>query len=425
MRARALLLGIGATFFVSLLMAADWPQWRGPQRNGISKETGLLKEWPAGGPKLLWQVKDLGGGYSTPAIVGNRLYVMANEGMQDEFVICLDVNNGQRVWKVRIGDVGPNPMGNNYFGARSTPTVDGNLLYALGSNGHLACLETASGNTRWQKNLRTDFGGKPGRWAYAESPLIDGDVLACTPGGPQATLVALNKQTGDLIWTSPIPEGDEAAYASIIIVQAGGIKQYVQFLQKGIVGVDAKTGKPLWRYDKTATGSPANIPTPVARDVRVYSASGRAGGALVELKAAQGAVEAVEVYAGGHLPSAIGGAIELDGHLYGTNSQGLRCVDFATGSIKWQERGVGAGSLCFADGRLYVHGEGNGEVALVEATPEAYREKGRFTPPDRPTERGQPAGRSWAYPVVANGRLYIRDLTSLWCYDVKGTGGSK
>src|SRR5687767_12366996 len=264
--------------------ADDWPQWRGPNRDGISKETGLLKQWPEDGPKLLWQVNDLGDGYSTPAVVGERLYLMSNKGADDEFVQALNVADGKPAWTTRIGKVGPN-KGPPYPGARSTPTVDGDVLYALGSDGDLACLTVADGQVRWRKNLRSDFGGRPGNWAYAESPLVDGDVLVCTPGGEQATLVALNKKTGEVVWKSAVPGGDEAGYASVIVVDAAGVRQYVQFLQKGLVGVDAKTGKFLWRYDKTAENSPANIPTPVAQAGLVYSAAARSGGGLVKLTA--------------------------------------------------------------------------------------------------------------------------------------------
>jgi outer membrane protein assembly factor BamB len=400
--------------------AADWPQWRGPQRDGKSAETGLLKEWPKEGPQLLWQIKDIGDGYSTPSVVGDRLYLISNRGMGNEFVQALSVADGKEIWKTTIGKVGPNE-GPQYPGTRSTPTIDGELLYALGSDGDLVCLETESGKERWHKSLRTDFGGQPGKWAYAESPLIDGDVLVCAPGGAKATIVALDKKTGETRWESAIPEGDQAAYASAIIVEADGVKQYVEFLGKGLVGVDAKTGKPLWRYEKTAQGSPANIPTPVSFENLVYSAAGRSGGGLVRLKVAGDVVDVEEVYFTPKLPTAIGGAILSEGHLYGTNGQGLLCADLKTGDIKWQERGVGAGSICLADGRLYVHGE-NGEVALVEATPEAYREKGRFTPPEAP-KKGP--GKPWAYPVVANGRLYIRDMGTLWCYSVKETAAAK
>jgi outer membrane protein assembly factor BamB len=399
--------------------AADWPQWRGPGRDGLSKETGLLRAWPQDGPKLLWQLKAIGGGYSTPAVVGRRLYVLSNKGLQDEFVQARQVKDGKKVWSVRIGKVGAPKQMPSYPAARSTPTVEGDALYALGSDGDLFCLETADGKERWHKNLRTDLNGKPGRWAYAESPLIDGDTLVCTPGGKKATLVALNKKTGNVIWECAVPGGDAAAYASVVIVTAGGVKQYVQFLEKGVVGVDAESGKFLWRYAKTGTGSPANIPTPVAHDGYVYSASSMAGSGLVKLQAKDGNVTAEQVYYNRSLPNAIGGTVLVGDYLYGTGLRGLLCVEFKTGKVKWQDQCVGAGSVCYADGRLYVHGE-NGDVALVEATPDGYHEKGRFTLPDQP-KRG--VSRAWAYPVVANGRLYIRDLGALWCYEVKGAKG--
>jgi outer membrane protein assembly factor BamB len=409
--------GVCVLLQASGAFSADWPQWRGPQRNGISRETGLLKEWPKEGPKLLWQAKEIGFGYSTPAVVGQRIYLLSNQGADNESVHALDARDGKPVWSTRIGKVGNPDQQPAYPGARSTPTVDGALLYALGSDGDLACLETSTGKVRWQKNVRAQFGGRPGVWAYSESPLIDGNAVICTPGGSEATLVALNKRTGDVIWKSAVPGGDEAAYASAIVVEAGGVKQYVQFLQKGVVGVDARTGKFLWRYDRTAQGSPANIPTPVAHDGYVYTASSRGGGGLVRLKVSQGAVEAEPVYFATKLPTSIGGAVHVGGYLYGTTGAALLCAEFSTGTVKWEDRSVGPGALCYADGRLYVYGE-NGNVALVEATPEAYRERGRFTPPD-PPERGR--SRSWAYPVVANGRLYIRDLSTLWCYDVRAT----
>ena len=396
------------------LRADDWPQWRGPGRDGISKETGLLKEWPENGPKLLWQAKDLGEGYSTPAVVGERLYVISNKGLDNEYVEARSVADGKPVWTTRVGKVGNPDQRPSYPAARSTPTVDGDALYVLGSDGDIAALDLASGKPRWQKNIRKEFGGKPGVWAYSESPLIDGDVLVCTPGGAEATLVALNKKSGDVIWKCAVPGGDAAGYASAIVVNAEGQKQYVQFLGKGLVGVDAKTGKFLWRYDRAAKGSPANIPTPIGHDGYVYNSASRSGGALVKVASADGKVE--QIYFDPKLPNAIGGAVLVNGHLYGT-SQVLVCADFKTGKVKWTERGVGAAAICYADGRLYIHGE-NGDVALVEATPEEYRERGRFTPPDQP-DRGP--SKAWAYPVIANGRLYFRDMNSLWCYDIKGS----
>jgi outer membrane protein assembly factor BamB len=405
-----------SAFFICLLTlhAGDWPQWRGPARDGISSEKGFLREWPKEGPKLVWQLKDIGSGYSTPSVVDDRLYLMSNEGMDNEFVFALQAADGKRLWSTPVGKVGPND-GPQYPAARSTPTVELDVLYALGSDGDLACVAKGDGKVQWKKNLRTDFGGKPGKWAYSESPLVDGDVVVCTPGGEQATMVALNKKTGDVIWKSAVPGGDQAAYSSVIIVNTAGVKQYVQFLEKGLVGVDAKTGKFLWRYNKTAQGSPANIPTPIAQDGYIYSGTGRGGGGLIKLKSAEGKFEPEQIYFTPKLPTAIGGGVLLNGHLYGTTGQGLLCAEFTSGNVKWQERSIGAGSLCAAEGLLYLHGE-NGDVALVEASPEAYREKGRFTPPNQP-ERGN--SKAWTYPVLANGKLYIRDLAPLWCYDVR------
>lgn len=392
--------------------ADDWPQWRGPSRDGISKETGLAKHWPEQGPPLLWKVEHLGSGYSTPAVVGERLYLQSDDS-EREFVKCLATSDGSQIWSTPLGKVAPN-QGPQYPGTRSTPTVDGKLLYALGSDGDLACVETETGVIRWQRNLRSDFGGKPGKWAYSESPLIDGDALICAPGGSKATMVALNKNTGDLIWKCEIPGGEEAAYASAIVHEIQGIRQYIQFLQNGLVGVEAKNGKFLWRYDKTAQSSPANIPTPIAHGSHVYSASARGGGGLIELEFNDDGVDVRPIYSGPKLPTSIGGAVRVGEHLYGTTGQALLCVEFLTGEILWEERSVAPGSLCFADGHLYIHGE-NGDIGLVKATPDGYQEKGRFTPAGQP-DRGR--GRAWTYPVIANGRLYIRDLGVLWSYDI-------
>ena len=421
----ARLIAACALLFLTVPTSADdWPQWRGPNRDGISKETGLLKQWPEKkGPKLLWESRDVGDGYSTPSVVGERLYVMGSKGMNDEFVRAMNVADGKEVWSTRVGKVGPNVPAMNYPGSRSTPTVDGQFVYALGSDGDLVCLERDTGKIKWQKSLRTDFGGKPGAWAYSESVLVDGDAVVCTPGGAQATLVALNKNTGDVIWKSVVPpegkEGDEAAYSSVIAADLAGVRQYVTFVKDGLVGVDAKTGKFLWRYAATAKGSPANIPTPVVQGDLVYSATARGGGGLVRIKRDGDNFIPEQVYFDNKLPNQIGGTVLVDKHLYGTRDRALMCVEFNTGQVKWTDRGVGAGSVLYADGRLYIHAEAeDGEVALVEASPEAYKEHGRFTPRED-MERGGKA-KAWAYPVVANGKMYVRDWGVLWCYDVKG-----
>ncbi len=398
----------------------DWPQWRGPARTGVSKETGLLRQWPKGGPKLLWERKDIGGGYSTPAVVGDRIYLMT-DSKGEESVQALDVKDGSKVWATRVGKVGAN-KGPQYPGTRSTPTVDGERIYALGSDGDLVCLEKDGGKQVWTKNLKKDFGGRPGMWAYSESVLIDGDVLVCTPGGKTATLVALKKKDGEPIWKCAVPGGDAAGYASAIVVEVGGVRQYVQFLHDGLVGVDAKSGKFLWRYDETKDEA-ANIPTPVFHDGCVFTSTSRNGTGLNRIKVNKGEVSTEQVYYNTTKLNSIGGVVRVGDHVYGTNAGGqLVCMEFKTGKVKWQNAGVGIASLCFADGMLYVRGQGGSgfgrettpRVALVEATPDGYREKGRFEQPDH---GNRPA---WPHPVVANGRLYLRDGNVLLCYDVKG-----
>lgn len=422
LRFLAALAALGFCFWIvpltgTLASTKDWPQWRGPERNGTSTESGLLKQWPAGGPKLLWQVNDIGDGYSTPVVVGDRIYLMSNHGMENEFVAAHSTQDGKVIWTTRVGNVGNPNQNPPYPKARSTPTVDGNFIYALGSDGDIACLDLKTGKLRWSKNIRKEFGGVPGEWAYAESPLVDGGVVVVTPGGAEATMVALNKKTGALVWKSAIPGGEPAGYASAIVTQVGGRKQYVQLLTKGLVGVDAKTGQFLWRYAEAAKG-PAQYFTPIARGEYVYGGALGVGGALVRLKA-DGTAE--QVYFTRGLPNGIGGAVLVGDVLYGTEPmQQLVAIDFMTGNVKWKSANFGWASVAAADGHLYCHFI-NGDMALVEASADAFREKGRFTPPNLPKKKqvGQFPEGAFAYPVIANGRLYIRDLGTLWAYDIK------
>lgn len=397
-------------------VADDWPQWRGPNRNGVSEEKGLLKEWPAGGPKLAWSRTDLGTGYSTPSVVGDRLYVLGSAGIESEFVEARSTRDGAKVWSARLGKVGNPEQKPSFPAARSTPTVAGDDLFALGSDGDLACLETGTGKVRWTKSLRSDLGGKPGIWAYSESPLVDGDRVICMPGGAEATLVALDRKTGAVVWKCAIPEADAASYASVQVAKIAGVKQYVQLASKGLVGVDAATGKVLWRQEKWTSRYGANIPTPVIAGDQIYAGAAGTGGGLLKVSAKGGGVEAEPVYFDSKLPTAIGSAVKVGEFLYGTTGSALLCVEWATGQVKWEDRSIGTASICVADGRLYLHGE-NGQVALVDPSPEGYREKGRFTPPEPPKHENME--KAWAYPVVAGGRLYLRDHASLWCYEVK------
>jgi outer membrane protein assembly factor BamB len=407
--ARITLASVFSLILAAVTLAADWPQWRGPERDGISKDTGLLKEWPKEGPVLRWKAPALGTGYSTPVVVKGRVYLQTTRG-SEEFAVALDEKTGKQVWSTAIGKVGKN-QGPQYPGTRSTPTLDGERLYCLASDGELTCLSAGEGSLKWQKHLRNDFGGKPGAWVYSESVLIDADVLVCTPGGPDAALAALNKATGETIWKSALPDLGNAEYASVMLAEVDGVKQYVQFLRKGVVGVDAKTGKLLWQYAKTVDMG-ANILTPVIHGNKVFTSGSRSGGALVELSKDGDAIKAKELYFNKSLGSSIGGAVLVDGHLYGSAGQALYCAEFATGKVKWTNRSVGPASICYADGRLYVRGYNTWEVALVEATPEEYREKGRFKQPDRSKIQ------AWPHPIVANGGLYLRDQDVLLCYEV-------
>ncbi len=401
-------------------IGADWPQWRGPARDGISRETGLLQQWPASGPKLVWRVQDGGDGYGAVAAAGGRVYMVSNRGLEDEVVQAFSVEDGKRLWSARIGKVGNPDQAPAYPSARSTPTLDGDAVYVFGSDGDLACLDAASGKIRWNRNVRAQLKGEPGKWAYAESPMVDGDAVVVSPGGPEAGLAAFRKRDGELIWKSAIPGGEAAGYASVVPLEAAGRKQYVQFLAKGVVGVDAKSGRLLWRYDDTSKG-PANIPTALAHGEFVYTTARSMGAAsLIRVEPAGEGASAKQMYFERGLPSTIGGAVLWKDVLYGTTSEGLVAADFATGKVLWKDETLGAGSVLYAANRLYVHCE-DGDIALVDAAPDAFRQRGRFTPPDPPKHPRGAREKAWAYPVVADGRLYVRDLGTLWCYDVRAT----
>jgi outer membrane protein assembly factor BamB len=402
-----ILAGVGA----SAVMADDWPAWRGADRTAVSKETGLLKEWPAAGPKLAWKATGLGAGYSSPAVVGDRIFTLGTRE-KDEYALALNAADGKPVWATKVGPIAKGgPPGAAYPGPRATPTVDGDRVYVLGSDGDLVCLDTA-GKEQWRKNLEKDLGGKRGIWDFSESPLIDGDVLICTPGGPSASLAALNKKTGEVIWSATVPEGGEAAYASPIIAEAGGVKEYVQFLRNGVASVAAKDGKFMWLFGREPTST--NCSTPIFHDGCVFeSHSGPGGSGCALLRLTPDAPGYKAEYFKKTLGNHHGGMVLIGDYVYGTTQTVLACVDLKTGDEKWKDRSVGKGSIAAADGRLYVRGE-KGAVALVEATPDGYKERGKF---DQPSRSKWPA---WPHPVIANGKLYLRDDDVLLCYDVKG-----
>jgi outer membrane protein assembly factor BamB len=395
--------------------AYDWPQWRGPNRDGLSRETGLLKEWPEGGPKLLWKTRGIGRGYSSVAVSNGRIFTLSDR-KRDCVVLAFDEATGKELWATRIAPGGGGP--------NCTPTVDGDRVYALGRDGELACLGAERGEVRWQKSYTRDLGGRMmSGWGYSESPLVDGDKLVCTPGGDKAALVALNKYTGAVLWRSEVKNGGGSGYASVVASDAGGVRQYVTLLghSGGIVGVSAQDGRLLWRYNKMANGT-ANIPTPVVNRDLVFTSTGYgAGSALLRLVPdGQGGIEAKEVYflKGRQLQNHHGGVVLVGDYVYGGhghNDGQPFCLNLKTGTFAWAPRrgpGSGSAAVAYADGHLYFRYE-NGTMALVEATPQGYRLKSSF---ELPRDTGTP---SWPHPVVANGRLYLRGNDVLLCYDVK------
>lgn len=383
-----------------------WPQWRGPQRTGISTETGLLQLWPESGPPLQWQIPGIGEGYSSVSIADDRIFTMGNIG-SDEYVFALDLTTGQMLWRTRNGNGYTNGAGD---GPRSTPTIDQERVYALGARGDLSCLRVQDGSMIWTRNILNDFQGGNISWGICESVLIDHHRLIVTPGGKNACIVAVDKQTGETLWQTP-GLSDRPGYASPISVQVGSVKQYVTFTSQGLVGVSAQDGRFLWRYDRAANGT-ANVSTPIFHNGNVFSSSGYGTGCgLVNLSVSGTRIKAEEVYFNRNMQNHHGDVLLFEGHIYGFSGSVLTCLEFQTGAIAWQHRSVGKGSLVYADGHLYCLSE-NGVIGLVNATPDGYRETGRFRLPERS------AWNTWAHPVVAGGRLYIRDKDTLWCYDV-------
>jgi outer membrane protein assembly factor BamB len=400
----------------ALTAAADWPQWRGPNRDGVSTETGPLQDWPDDGPPLLWTAKGLGHGMSSVSVADGRILTMGNSGGDGVKLIALDAESGQKIWSTPLkADGDPN----------GTPTIDGQHVYAVTYNGVLVCADTASGRVVWHKNFVQDFGGRVPSWGYSESPLVDGDVVVCTPGARQALIVALSKSNGETVWKASAPAEMRgrghggAGYSSIVIGAGAGIRQYVQLTGNGVIGVSTTDGTPLWGYDRIANDT-ANIPTPIVHEDYVLAATGYgAGAALLRLEQSASGVKVDEVYfhRGNKMQNHHGGMVLVDSHVYlgHGHNQGLpMCVELLTGKIAWgPERGPGqeSAAVLYADGHLYFRYQ-NAVMALIEATPEEYRLKASFTLPSH-------LGNSWPHPVIANGRLYLRDQDVLMCYDLR------
>jgi outer membrane protein assembly factor BamB len=385
--------------------AADWPQWQGPDRTGMSKETGLLKQWPANGPPVVWSSQNLGNGYGSVSVAGEQIYLQGMSGGKS-YVFALNRADGKGVWSKALGSAESNDQGP---GPRGTPTVDGDRLYVLTENGDLACLKT-DGTAVWQRNILKDFKGRQLRWLISESPLVDGANLIVSPGGPGAGMVKLDKMTGATVWQSK-DLSDPAGYSSPIVADIGGVRTYMTFTAGAGVGVRASDGKLMFRYPNAANNV-ANITTPIFFDNKVFFTSAYdTGGGLVNLTAQNGEVKATEAYFTRNMKNHHGGVILYNGYLYGFNDSILTCLEFATGKQMWRDRSVGKGALTFAEGNLYIQGENN-VVGLAEASPDAYKEHGRFEIADK----GLP---SWAHPVISGARLYVRNQDTLVAYDIK------
>lgn len=405
--------------------ADDWPQWRGPDRTAVSKERGLLQEWPKDGPPLAWKAKGIGAGMGGVAVSKGRIYT-TGDADGTAWLYALEESDGKEVWKAKIGRAGK--YGNVFrpSGPRATPTVDGDRLYILSQHGDLVCF-TTGGKEVWRTDYVKDHKGIVPVWGFSESPLVDGDRLICTPGAEDATLMALDKKTGKRTWKCQVPEGPTgnrgfygksgAAYSSVIAVDFEKQRQYIQLTATTLVGVAASDGKLLWRYDRPSNTHRINCTTPVYHAGVVFAASAYdAGGGAVKLsKGEKGAITAKEVFFSAKLKNHHGGVVVVDGYLYGSFDPGvLTCLELETGKVMWSERRPGKGSVAYADGRLYFRNErGEGTVYLVDASPKKYVERGRFDPPDRTKEQ------AWPHPVIANGKLYVRDQDGLLCYDVK------
>jgi len=417
-----LVLCLGVLGYNNAAQGEDWPQWRGPNRDGVCSETGLLKSWPQDGPKLLWETTGLGSGYSSMAIVNDRLYTMGDISLDSEKTQCVlayDLATHKRLWAAKVG-----PVHND--GARCTPTVDNGSVYAIGTSGDLVCVDAGTGNVRWSRNFEKDLGGKNPGWRYSESPLIDGEKLLCTPGGKEAVMVALNKNTGELIWKCSMPDigrkgKDEAGYSSIVITEAGGIRQYVQLTNKGLIGVAAKDGRFLWGYNKIANNT-ANIPTPIVYGNFIFcSTAYNTGSALLELTAAGDGVDAKEIYFldDKTLQNHHGGLVRIGDYIFGGHDHNKGkpiCIEAKTGKVMWQKDQPGGGSsaVLYADGNLYFRYEDN-TLALIEADPQNYNLISTFELPKRPGMSGP----GWSHLVIVDGKLYVRHSDVLMVYDIK------
>jgi len=383
--------------------ATEWPCFHGPNRDAKSPDFGLLKEWPQGGPPLLWKYDGVGKGFSTVAVSGGTIYTSGDVG--DRFVVFALDMDGKPKWKI---DHDAAWTKSSNLGARSTPTIDGGNLYIESGEGLVGCYDARTGAKKWTRQL-TEFGGKPGSWGYAESVLILGNLAIVTPGGSKC-LVALNKLTGQPAWSSTGFSAG-AQYGGCTAFTFQNVPLIAAGTAGGLVCVDARNGALVFLNDFSAKNT-ANCPTPAYSDGHLFWANGYGkGGICMKFAAAGGRINATEAWRTTDMVCHHGGYVIDNGYIYGDNGNGVTCLDLKTGKVMWKDKGVGKGSVLLADGMLYLFGEGGGRAALATCSPDGMQMKGTFSV--------QGSGPSWAHPVVIGGRLYLRYDTNLYCFDVK------
>ena len=392
----ALTLAAGAAF------AADWPQFRGPNRDGISRDTGLLKAWPSGGPRVLWKVP-LGEGYSGLTVAGGRLYTQVGKG-KDDLVLALDAKTGKELWRFRADAKFDNDMGG---GSRSTPTFDGGLLYALTAMGKLWALDAKTGKKVWGHDLRQEFGAKPPQWGVSTSPLVEGNLLLVDVGGVDGkSAMAFDKKTGKVVWAS---QSDSAGYSAPIAITVGGVRQVIFFTGTAVASLSPANGKLFWRVPwRTDWDVNAATPIFVAPDKLFISSGYDTGAALFRITTAGGKPKAEQVWKSRDMKNQFSSSVLSNGVLYGFDNTTLKALDAATGDERWKERGFGHGSLILAEGHLYVLSD-RGKLSLVQAAPGGFTEKSSFQ---------ALSGKCWTAPTVANGILYVRNEEELKAFDV-------
>lgn len=378
----------------------DWPRYFGPDGNGLSTETGLSKSWNSRPPAKLWEVPMSDGGFAGPSAAGGRVYIIDHQGQQD-IVRALDFGTGHEQWTYRYDEGG----GDNYGYSRATPTVDGNRVYTCSRSGLLLCLDANKGSRLWSRNLASEMGGKRPQWNYAASPVIDGDRVVVIPGSPKGTVAVLNKSNGQTIWQGG---GEEpGSYATPVTATIGGTKQYVIFAAQALLGVRASDGRRLWRVP-WVTGCDVNAATPLVAGNRIYITSGYGHGcAVVEA----GASSARIVWQNKTIQAHFSSSILYGSRIYGTGDPGnLVCLDPASGRTLWSKSGFEKGGLIGLDGVLLVMCGDSGALAMVKADPSSYQELGRFTPL---------GGQSWTAPIVAQGKLIVRNKSALACFELR------